>query len=134
MAHALGGGVTGFSWLLLISFIFAFCTFSGKEIAGPKLAFYLLGFQVVGHFSMPSNSTDTRMNYSHLVAAFITYVALANFEIILNSLKSWALPKTFVIFSIPNLLEVTLHLNSFRIEEFRLILCFRLRAPPIFAA
>lgn len=134
MAHALGGGVTGFSWILLIALIFAFCTFSGKEIAGPKLAFYLLAFQVVGHFSMPSNSTDTRMNYSHLVAVFITYVALANFEIILNSLKSWALPKIFIFFSIPNCIEVALHLDSFRIEEFKLIHCFRLRAPPIIAA
>ena len=134
IAHAIGGGVTGFSWLLLISTVLAFCTFNGREIAGPRLAFYLLGFQAIGHISMPSNSIDSRMNYSHLIAALLTYIALAKFEQILNSLKSWALPKSFVIFLIPNFLEAPLRLKSFRIEDFGLIQSFRLRAPPLAAA
>lgn len=134
IAHAIGGGVTEFSWLLLIATILTFCTFSGKEIAGPRLALYLLGFQVVGHISMPTNSIDTRMNYSHLIAAVLTYIALAKFETILNSLKSWALPNSYVILSIPNFLEATLHLKFCRIEDFELIHSFRLRAPPLSAA
>lgn len=134
IAHAIGGGVTGFSWFLLISAILSFCTFSGEEIAGPRLAFYLLAFQVVGHISMPSNLIDSRMSYSHLTAAFLTYVALAKFENIINSLKTWALPKTYIIFSIPNFLVATLHPKSYRIEDFRLAHSFRLRSPPLAAA
>ena len=134
IAHAIGGGVTGFSWLLLFSTILTFCSFSGREIAGPRLAFYLLGFQAIGHISMPSNSIDSRMNYSHLFAAFLTYIALAKFEQILNSLKSWALPKSFIIFSIPNFPEATVHRKFFRVEDFGITHCFRLRAPPLAAA
>ena len=95
LAHAIGGAGPTFPLILLAAMFTAFALHDGLEIGGPKLAIFLLAFQIIGHFTMPDGGNGARMQYSHLLAAFITYQILTKFDRAVIALSEKFLPIEF---------------------------------------
>ncbi len=88
VAHILGGGTHELTFFAPFVFIFSsvfFTCFSPKRLEGPVLASYILGFQVLGHFSFSSPTSDSRMSASHIVAAILTYGLVLHFQELIDS-------------------------------------------------
>ena len=88
VAHILGGGTHELTFFAPIVFLIssAFFTFlSPKRLQGPVLASYILGFQVLGHLSFSSSTSDSRMSASHIVAAILTYALVLHFQELIDS-------------------------------------------------
>jgi hypothetical protein len=88
VAHILGGGTHELTFfapiVFLISSVFFACL-SPKRLEGPALASYILGFQVLGHLSFSSSTSDSRMSASHIVAAILTYGLVLHFQELIDS-------------------------------------------------
>ena len=88
IAHILGGGtheLTVFAPLVFIVSSIFFACLSPKRLEGPVLASYILGFQVLGHLSFSSSTSDSRMSLSHIVAASLTYGLVLHFQGLIDS-------------------------------------------------
>jgi hypothetical protein len=130
LAHALGGSVPEVSHTLIASLILFFITYQGAEVGGPMLAAYLLGFQIIGHLSMPASTSNSAMKYSHIIAAIASYQLITKFEHLISKVKEWLLPVEFEKFPVLS----TWHLLTDSSYRFFLGIfgnySFNLRAPP----
>ena len=92
VAHILGGGTHELTFfapiVFLISSVF-FTYLSPKRLEGPVLASYILGFQVLGHLSFSSSTSDSRMSASHIVAAILTYGLVLHFQGLIDSVLKY---------------------------------------------
>ena len=130
LAHALGGSIPKVSHLIVGAIVLAFLNLDGNELAGPKLASFLLGFQILGHFSMPVSNTDLQMQYSHIFAAVITYQILKRFQSICETFVKWITPRLSRISlnrNFPELVAVSLEKI---LLKFDFVFTVNLRAPP----
>lgn len=88
LAHILGGGTHELTVIAPVVFIVSsvfFSFLSPKRLEGPVLASYILGFQILGHLSFSSPSSDSRMSASHIVAAILTYALVLHFQELIDS-------------------------------------------------
>ncbi|MFM8621535.1 MAG: hypothetical protein ACKOCL_05920 [Candidatus Nanopelagicaceae bacterium] len=130
LAHAFGGSVPRVSHLIVGAMVLAFLNVDSYELAGPKLASFLLGFQVLGHFSMPVSNADLRMQYSHIFAAVITYQLLKRFQLVCETFVKWVFPRFSKISFNYNFSEIVVFLKESNLLKYDFIFLFNLRAPP----
>jgi hypothetical protein len=131
LAHALGGSVPKISNALVASLVIFFITYKEVEIGGPKLAATLLGFQIIGHLSMPASISTSAMKYSHIIAAIVTYQLITKFEHLISKVKEWLLPLEFVNYTVVIIWQVVADSSKQLFLGFLRNYYFDLRAPPI---
>ena len=139
LAHILAGGTDELTFLAPLVFVASsvfFACLSPKRLEGPVLASYILGFQILGHLSFASSTSDLRMSLSHIVSAFLTYGLVLHFQELIESVLGYfrsLFPNLFKSFSMgaPNSLTFIDHIFPTPSPHFSAV---SNRAPPFSAA
>jgi hypothetical protein len=130
LAHYFGGAnfhITKYFLILAFSTIYLL---PDHIETGPKLAYFVLVFQGIGHVSLEiSGATSSRMSTNHLLAGFVTYHFIVRFDEIVEKISDWFIPlKITILELIPTFTSKILYFDKFisRYSNYD----FSLRGPP----
>ena len=134
IAHAIGGSSPNISLPLIFSMLLSFIYCGDEYLSGPKLASFVLSFQILGHFSMTSGNSETRMRYSHLIAGIISYKLITRFQEITDLFLALLLPKFYKFLSVPQSFRPILFTRYKSVFKSFFLQIILLRGPPTLAA